>query len=105
MESTIQETPIYWGRYNPHGTVENNYQHRSSVNVWCGLICAPSLVRTFSRNFLRDELPALVEHVPLQTRQMYYQHDGAPPHFSQVVRQYLHHKFPNRWIGRGGTRK
>ena len=34
---------------------------------------------------------------------MYYQHDGAPPHFSQVVRQYLDHKFPNRWIGRGGT--
>jgi hypothetical protein len=29
--------------------------------------------------------------------------DGAPPHFSQVVRQYLGHKFPNRWIGRGGT--
>src|SRR5215510_5647599 len=34
---------------------------------------------------------------------MYYQHDGAPPQFSQVVRQYLDHKFPNRWIGRGGT--
>jgi len=35
---------------------------------------------------------------------MYYQHDGAPPHFSRVVRQYLKHKFPNRWIGFGGTR-
>ena len=35
---------------------------------------------------------------------MYYQHDGAPPHFSQVVRQYLNHKFPNRWIGRGGAK-
>jgi len=34
---------------------------------------------------------------------MYYQNDGAPPHFSQVLRQYLNHKFPNRWIGRGGT--
>ena len=33
----------------------------------------------------------------------YYQHEGAPPHFSQVVRQYLNHKFPNRWIGRGGA--
>ena len=55
-------------------------------------------------NILRDELPALLENVPLQTRlQMYYQHDGAQPHFSQVVRQYLVHKFQNRWIGRGGT--
>jgi len=37
---------------------------------------------------LKDNLPALLENVPLQTRQqMYYQHDGAQPHFSQVVRQ------------------
>jgi len=36
---------------------------------------------------------------------MYYQHDGAPPNFSQVVRQYLNHKFPNTriWIGRDGA--
>jgi len=34
---------------------------------------------------------------------MYYQHDGAPPHFTQVVKHYLNHKFPNRWIGRGGA--
>ena len=34
---------------------------------------------------------------------MYYQHDRAPPHFSQVVRQYLNHKFPDRWIGYGGA--
>jgi len=32
---------------------------------------------------------------------MYYQQDGAPPHCSQVIRQYLNHKFPNRWIGCG----
>jgi len=34
---------------------------------------------------------------------VYCQHDGAPPHFSQVLKQYLNHKFPNRWIGRGGA--
>ena len=55
-------------------------------------------------NFLQDELTALSENVPLQTqRQMYYQHDAAMSHFSLVVRQYLNHKFPNRWIGCGGT--
>jgi hypothetical protein len=26
---------------------------------------------------------------------MYYQYDGAPPHVSQIVRQYLNHKFLN----------
>ena len=45
-------------------------------------------------NVLQDDLPALLENVPLQTRrQMYYQHDVAPPNFSQVVRTYLNHKF------------
>jgi hypothetical protein len=53
---------------------------------------------------LQDELPAFLENVPLQTwQQMYYQHDGAQPHFSQLFRQYLHHKFPNWWIGHGGA--
>ena len=70
------------------------------------------LARTFPQrltggsyaNVLQDELPELLENVPLQKRrQMYYQHGGAPPHFSQVVRQYLNHKFPKRWIGRGGA--
>jgi len=34
---------------------------------------------------------------------MYYQQDTAQPHFSQVVRQYLNHKFPNRWTGHGSA--
>ena len=29
-----------------------------------------------------------------------YQHDGAPPHWGSVVRQFLDEKFPDRWIGR-----
>jgi len=48
-------------------------------------------------------MPALLENVSLQKRQMCYQQDGAPPHFSQAVRQYLNHKFPNRGIGRVGA--
>jgi len=55
-------------------------------------------------NFLQDELPAILDNISLQIRrQIYYQHDGVQPHFSQVVRQYLDHKFPNQWIGRGGA--
>jgi len=33
---------------------------------------------------------------------MYFQHDGAPPHYTRHVREYLSESFPNRWIGRGG---
>jgi len=81
--------------------------------MWCGVtgdqvigpyILPQRLTGDIYANVLQDELPALLENVLLQTRrQMYYQHDGEPTHFSHVIRQYLNHKFPNRWIGRGGA--
>jgi len=33
---------------------------------------------------------------------MYFQHDGAPPHYTRRVREFLNESFPNRWLGRGG---
>jgi hypothetical protein len=100
-------------RDNLHGTVESNYQHRFSVNVWCGVIgdqltgqyiFPQRLTGDIYSNALQDELPALLENVSVQTRRQFYcQHDGTPPHFSQVVRQYLNHEFLNGWIGRGGA--
>ena len=30
-------------------------------------------------------------------------HDGAPPHFSRVARQFLSLHFANKWIGSGST--
>jgi len=33
---------------------------------------------------------------------MYYKNYGAQLHCCKVVRQYLNHKFPKQWIGRGG---
>ena len=34
---------------------------------------------------------------------MYFQHDGAPSHYSRHVVQHLNDTFPNMWIGRGST--
>ena len=33
---------------------------------------------------------------------MRFMHDGAPPHFSRVARQFFNQHFANKWIGRGG---
>jgi hypothetical protein len=35
-------------------------------------------------------------------RRIIFQQDGAPPHYSRDVRDYLNLQFPNRWIGRNG---
>jgi hypothetical protein len=33
---------------------------------------------------------------------VFFQQDGAPPHWSLTVRAFLNQHFPNRWIGRAG---
>lgn len=37
--------------------------------------------------------------------QHWYQHDGAPPHFSIAARTWLDEHFPQRWIGRRGPQE
>jgi len=40
--------------------------------------------------------------MPLNKRgRMYFQHNGAPPHSSREVRNFLNYRFPGRWIGHG----
>ena len=50
--------------------------------------------------FLQEELPQLLEDVPLNKRgHMYFKHDGAPPHSSREVGNFLNSRFPGQWIG------
>ncbi|CAF3410470.1 unnamed protein product [Rotaria sp. Silwood1] len=52
---------------------------------------------------LKDNIiPQLEEHPNFQT--MIWQQDGAPPHYGQVVRNYLDDTFL-QWIGRRGAIK
>ena len=77
-----------WSHDNPHETRVTNFQRRFSVNVWCGVIgnrlIGPfvfdnNLTGNMYEAFLRNELPGLLEDIPLMVRsQMYFQHDGAP---------------------------
>jgi len=79
------------------------------VNVWCGVL-GNKLIGpfVFDNNltgntyevFLRNELPGLLEDIPLMIQsQMYFQHDRAPPHYTRHVRDYFNESFPNRWLG------
>jgi hypothetical protein len=44
-------------------------------------------------------MPILEEEGP---DHMLFQQDGVPPHFHKEVTDFLNHKFPEKWIGRGG---
>ena len=65
---------------NPHETCVTNFQRRFSVNVWCGVL-GKKLIGpfVFDNNltgntyeaFLRNELPGLLEDIPLMIRSCY----------------------------------
>lgn len=102
----------HWAEENPHNITENKHQHRFSANVWAGIVgnhligpyvFVARLTGDAYNAFLHNTLPLLLEDVPLNVRRtMWYQLDGAPPHYSRVARETLNIKFPDRWIGRGG---
>lgn len=101
-----------WADENPHEFVESRHQHRFSLNVWLGIlgdrligpVFFPNrLTGELYLNFLRNDLPPLLEDVPLIDRlHIWLMHDGAPAHFSIAVRNFLNENFNGKWIGRGG---
>jgi len=101
-----------WADENPHAAVESSFQQHFSVNVWCAVlndqligpfILEGRLTGEAYLRFLQEELPELLEDVPLNKRShMYFKHDGAPPHSPREVRNFLNSRLPGRWIGRGG---
>jgi hypothetical protein len=102
----------YWDNTNPHWSRETNFQTVWEINVWCGLVGGKLLGPYFYDgilngrrylNFLTNELPILLDDVPLDAREhMFFQQDGAPAHNAIIVEQYLNQIFPNRWIGTNG---
>ena len=63
----------------------------------------PSYRRGASPAYLQEELPRLLEDVPLNKRgRMYFQHDGATTNFLREVRNFLNYGSPGRRIGCGG---
>jgi len=72
----------------------------SSSRVSIFFLYASLFIKTHKQN----ELPKQLEDVPLVTWiVMYFQHDGAPSHYTRHVMRHLYDTFPNRWIVRGST--
>lgn len=101
-----------WAEENPHEIRQSRHQEQFSINVWAGIV-GDEIIGPFYLprilngdiylDFLQNDLPALLDNVPLNVRRdLYFMHDGAPPHFRVTVRDHLNLVFPNRWIGRGG---
>jgi len=105
-------TIYYWAVDNPHWLREVERQRPWAINVWWGIVGKKLIGPYFIdntlngekyRNFLVEQLPLLLEELPLSERMtLWYQHDGCPAHHSLIAREILDRKFNGRWIGRGG---
>lgn len=99
----------YWSDSNPNWTKDVNFQVKWGINVWCGIL-GDNLIGPYFfqgtltgekyRDFLKNEIPKLLENVSLNQRlKMYYHQDGAPAHNSNMVRECLTEIFGVNWIG------
>lgn len=98
-----------WGSENPHELLEHE-RDSPKVNVFCAVskrgVYGPfffeeaTITGESYLNMLEDWLMAQLEEA--ESDDFIFQQDGAPPHWSLRVRQFLNTRLPGRWIGRSG---
>lgn len=90
---------------------ELHTQHRQKLNVWEGLlgnhIIGPffidgSLTGPKYKRLLENQVLPRLRELNVNIQEIWFQQDGAPPHYSEEVRTFLNRTFLNRWIGRRG---
>lgn len=101
-----------WATENPRVFKVTKTQYTFKVNVWAGIVghrlIGPhifdgNLNSAQYLDFLKNVLPVLLEDVDLATRRnLVFQQDGAPPHSTNAVKDWLNTTFRQPWIGRNG---
>lgn len=103
----------YWSDTNPFWLRADHHQRQWSVNVWCGLygqqLIGPVFFQgtltaaRYTEMILKNVVEPFVDDLPLAVRRdIWYQHDGATPHYALLSRNWLNNEFNGQWIGRGG---
>lgn len=107
----------FWSDENPHVFHEVHTQTPQKLNVWAGIfgdrIIGPIFIDgnlTGERylEILEDMVyPILVDIVENDDRyseaHLFFQQDGAPPHYAVNVREFLDTNFAGQWMGRRGS--
>lgn len=105
----------YWATENQYLYKATNFQKSWKFNVWVGLI-NNSIVGPYFYddnlngdkyvNILRQMEHDFLDNLPLaRRRQIFFHNDGAPPHNSAAVCQYLTNTYDDRWMGNNGPFK
>lgn len=107
-----KQTYRWWSQTNPNWYLDNSEVGGPKVMVWAGIlgedIIGPYFfddnivnARTYL-NMLQNYLVPELARRNLTGENIIFMQDGAPSHYSLVVRHWCDENFP-LWIGRGGT--
>lgn len=100
----------YYAQENPHWMEQDKHQGGSSVMVWCGIwrnfVIGPfffdsTVTGESYLDMLKGSMIPQLESLGLGLP-AWFQQDGAPAHYSVIVRHFLDDIFQDRWIGRRG---
>lgn len=101
----------YWSRTNLHLYHATRTQRPQKVNVWAGILGTRIIGPFFIEGnltgqkyleLLQNQIVPALQALDINVNEIWYQMDGAPPHSTMAVRNFLEQTFPHRWIGRGG---
>ncbi|CAG7823309.1 unnamed protein product [Allacma fusca] len=106
--ATNSRNDVEWWKDNPHREVVRDKRKKVGVMVWAGVWAGGILTPIFIEgsitgaaylNMLRTKVvPELAERGVLNS--LYFQHDGATPHHTPPVMEYINEAFGGRVIGR-----
>lgn len=106
------------GEVNKHNlfyySTENEHRFKETpmkspgVTVWAAVSYDGGIVFDISDyTMTKERYVAILQDIvsPFLSETQYYQHDGAPPHYSLLARNWLNENLPGRWIGRRGSQE
>jgi len=101
---------VYWVPENLHVHV-GKVVNLPGVNVWCGLSARRLIGPFFFEGTVTGEAYVEVLHSSIlpaicalyENSEVFYQQDGAFPHYHRDVRTFLDSNLQGHWIGRRGT--
>lgn len=100
-----------WADENPHWHTGTRNQGAQKVNVWIGMMDHHIIGPYFydhnvnSHNYLAMLQNFVLPKLANIGMPSFFQQDGAPPHFANIVKDWLNVNFEGKWLGRGGPKE
>ena len=106
-QSPNRKNDVKWGPVGTENIWDTKKAHGAKVMAWCGIIRGQVITHWFEGSVNEDSylemLETVVWPVVKNMRGIWFQQDGAPPHVTPRVLEWLHQKFGSKIISRNSA--